>query len=104
MIHYQYAVIPIKYLKIKKSPEKCSFFSLFKFLKPKDIIVKVSLDENPFIEEIITERKIGLSDKDDFKVYLLGDAIYENCSKKEAYLIACQIKNYEENVIKLFMD
>ena len=104
MIHHQYAVIPIEYLEIKKSPKKRSLFSLNKITKPRYIIVKVSLDSNPFIEEIISKMKIGLSDIDDFKVYITGDTIYEKCSKKEAYLLARHIKNYKKNVIKLFMD
>lgn len=99
MIKVQYAIIPIKYLEIKNSSDRYDFF-----YKPKNLIIKVSLDGNPYVEELITKKKIGLNKSDEYKIYLKGDVIYSLCSKEEAYVKVMKMKNYEKEVTTLFMD
>lgn len=107
MIRTQYALIPVKFLEIKNSSKKTILFSFKTFLinkltKPKFVIAKVSIDKKPYIEELITKRKIGLNKNDGFNIYLKGNVIYSLCSKEEAYAKIINIVNYEDAVIRLF--
>lgn len=111
----QYASIPIKYLEINSSHKKLSiktFKPVFKLSKHnpyikkkmKSIIVKINIDENPYIEEILTKNKIGLNKKDGYKIYLKGDTIYNLCTKEEAYIKATAQLNYKKEIDKLFQN
>lgn len=99
MIKVQYALVPFKYLEIKNSPK---IYDLFAFLKPKNLVVKIALDKKPYIEELITKNRIGLTQSDEYRMYLKGNVIYKLCSKEEAYVKAMNIKNYKKTVVKLF--
>lgn len=109
----QYASIPIESLEINSSNKKLSIktfkpvFKLSKFnpyrkRKMKNVIVKIEMDKKPYIEEIITKNKIGLNKNDNYKIYLKGDTIYNQCTKEEAYLKVTEQINYRKEVDKLF--
>ncbi|MBR3199043.1 MAG: hypothetical protein IKG27_03415 [Bacilli bacterium] len=109
----QYAAVPIESLEIHSSSKKLSiktFKPVFKLsklnpyqkFKMKNVIVKIELDTNPYIEEIITKNKIGLNKEDNYKIYLKGDTIYNLCSKEEAYLKITEQLNYKEEISRLF--
>ena len=109
----QYASIPIESLEINNSSKKLSiktFKPVYKLskhnpynkLKMKNVIVKISMDEAPYIEEIITKNKIGLNKKDGYKIYLKGDIIYTLCTREEAYIKAAEQLNYRKEINKLF--
>lgn len=112
----QYAEVPIKYLEIAKSSAKRLSIKTFKPVyrfklskhnpytkrKMKSVVVKINLDENPYIEEILTQNKIGLNKKDGYRIYLKGDTIYKLCTKEEAYLKTAEQLNYKEEITRLF--
>lgn len=115
MIKTQYASIPLGYLEIistskegiKKTCKPCyklklSLYNPYKKNRMNSVIVKIKLDKNPYIEELITKNKIGLNKKDGYKIYLKGDTVYNLCSKSEAYIKIAQQLNYIEEVEKLF--
>lgn len=103
MFKIQYAIVPIKYLEISSPPKKKSIKTLIdKIFKPKHIIVKIEYNKNPYIEELITNNKIGLNKSDNYKMYIKGNAIYTKLSKEEAYLKVMQMRNYKDLVKKLF--
>ena len=109
----QYAEIPLESLEIISSPEKKEsskikkFFKKFKIIpiknkKLKSIIVKIRLDKNPYIEEIVTKNKIGLVKEDGYNIYLKGDTVYNLCSRQDAFIKTVEKINYKEEVLKLF--
>ncbi len=109
----QYASIPISYLEINSSNKTLSiktFKPVFKLskhnpynkLKMNSVVVKIKLDKNPYVEELLTHNKIGLNRKDGYKIYLKGDTIYNLCSKEEAYLKIAEQLNYKDEINKLF--
>ena len=109
----QYASIPIESLEINSSNKKLSiktFKPVFKLsrLNPyrkrrmKNVIVKIEMNKKPYIEELITKNKIGLNKNDNYKIYLKGDTIYNQCTKEEAYLKVTEQINYRKEVDKLF--
>lgn len=115
MTKIQYASIPLGDLEIiRSSKEEISkpFKPLFKLKlskynpynkhRMKTVIVKIKLDKNPYIEEFITQNKIGLNKKDGYKIYLKGDTIYNLCSKEEAYLKVAEQLNYIDEINNLF--
>ena len=106
----QYATIPIELLEIesRKNKFKASYkfrlfkITLYKSLKLNNIAVKIGDENTPYIEELITQNKIGLNKKDGFKVYLPGNIIYNLCSKEEAYLTAAEQLNYHQKISNIF--
>lgn len=110
----QYAEIPLESLEIKSSSKKNKDHNiLIKFIKKlkvipsnnkklKSIIVKIKLDKNPYIEEIVTKNKIGLVKEDGYNIYLKGDTIYNLCSRQDAFVKTFEKINYKEEVKKLF--
>lgn len=109
----QYAAVPIECLEINSSSKKISIktfkpvFKLAKFnpyrkLKMTNVIVKIELDKNPYIEEVLTKNKIGLNKEDKYKIYLKGDTIYNLCTKEEAYFKIAEQLNYREEINNLF--
>lgn len=109
-MNIQYAEIPLESLEIisPSKKEKESFFKkIFKIKvtshrKIKSIIVKIKLDKNPYIEEIVTKNKIGLIKEDGYNIYLKGDTIYNLCSTQDAFIKTIERINYKEEVQKLF--
>lgn len=111
-MNIQYAEIPLESLEIRSSSKKKEkkhrkLFDIFKIIptnhkKIKSIIVKIKLDKNPYIEEIVTKNKIGLVKEDGYKIYLKGDTIYNLCSTQDAFIKTIEKINYKEEVIKLF--
>lgn len=115
MTKAQYASIPLGDLEIISTSKesmrkvcktrfklKLSIYNPYKKNRMNSVIVKIKLDKNPYIEELITKNKIGLNKKDGYKIYLKGDTIYSLCSKSEAYLKIAQQLNYIEEVENLF--
>ena len=116
MTKTQYASIPIKYLEIITSSKgilrikkfkpkfklRLSKYNPYNRLKMNSIIVKIKNDQNPYIEEVLTNNKIGLNKNDGFKIYLKGNAIYNLCTKEEAYLKIAEQLNYKEEINNLF--
>lgn len=112
-MNIQYAEIPLDSLEIisssKKEKEK-KITKIIKILKIKptnhkkikSIIVKIKLDKNPYIEEIVTKKKIGLVKEDGYNIYLKGDTIYNLCSTQDAFIKTIEKINYKEEVLKLF--
>lgn len=109
-MNIQYAEIPLESLEIV-SPSKTEKENIIKRLfkikptyhkKIKSIIVKIKLDKNPYIEEIVTKNKIGLVKEDGYNIYLKGDTIYNLCSTQDAFVKTIQKINYKEEVSKLF--
>lgn len=109
----QYASIPIESLEINNSSKKLSIktfkpvFRLskhnpYKRLKMKNVIVRISMDEVPYVEEIITKNKIGLNKNDGYKIYLKGETIYTLCSREEAYIKVAEQLNYRKEINRLF--
>lgn len=112
----QYASIPIEFLEIIKSSDenakltkfkpffnlKLSFYNPSNKYKMKSVIVKIKMDKNPYVEELLTNNKIGLNKKDGYKIYLKGDAVYKLCTKQEAYIKIVQQLNYKEEINRLF--
>ena len=109
----QYAAVPIESLEINSSAKKLSiktFKPVFKLsklnpyrkFKMKSVIVKIELDKNPYIEELMTKNKIGLNKEDNYKIYLKGDTIYNLCTKEEAYIKIAEQLNYKEEINNLF--
>ena len=112
-MNIQYAEIPLESLEIISSPKKEKETIIKKFIKTikikptnhkkiKSIIVKIKLDKNPYIEEIVTKNKIGLVKEDGYNIYLKGDTIYNLCSTQDAFLKTIEKINYKEEVLKLF--
>lgn len=109
-MNIQYAEIPLESLEIISSPKKEKETILKKIfnIKPinhkkiKSIIVKIKLDKNPYIEEIVTKNKIGLVKEDGYNIYLKGDTVYNLCSTQDAFIKTIEKVNYKEEVIKLF--
>lgn len=112
-MNIQYAEIPLESLEIKSSSKKEKDNIIKKFLKIlkikpinhkkiKSIIVKIKLDKNPYIEEIVTKNKIGLVKEDGYNIYLKGDTIYNLCSTQDAFIKTIEKINYKEEVLKLF--
>lgn len=109
-MNIQYAEIPLESLEIISSPKKEKETILRKIfkIKPinhkkiKSIIVKIKLDKNPYIEEIVTKNKIGLVKEDGYNIYLKGDTVYNLCSTQDAFIKTIEKVNYKEEVIKLF--
>lgn len=111
-MNIQYAEIPLESLEIKSSPNKKEkkykkIFNIFKIIQPnhkkiKSIIVKIKLDKNPYIEEIVTKNKIGLVKEDGYNIYLKGDTIYNLCSTQDAFIKTIEKINYKKEVLKLF--
>lgn len=109
-MNIQYAEIPLESLEIISSPkkEKESILEKIFKIKPikhkkiKSIIVKIKLDKNPYIEEIVTKNKIGLVKEDGYNIYLKGDTIYNLCSMQDAFIKTIEKINYKEEVLKLF--
>lgn len=116
MIKTQYASIPIEYLEMVKSSSnekivrnvkliyklKLSKYNPYNKYKMSSIVVRIKLDKRPYIEELLTQNKIGLNKEDGFKIYLKGDAVYNLCSKEEAYIKAASQINYHKEVLNLF--
>ena len=115
MTKSQYAEIPIESLEIIKSSEKYSIKSfipnsklrLSKYnpsnrLKMKSILIKIKMDTNPFVEEVLTNNKIGLNKADGYKIYIKGNTIYNLCTKQEAYFKIVEQLNYKEEINNLF--
>ena len=106
----QYATIPIELLEIKSKKRKISssykikLFKMvpYKSLKLNNIAVKIGDENTPYIEEIMTNTKIGLNKEDGYKVYLPGNILYNLCSKEEAYLTAAEQLNYHKKVSNIF--
>lgn len=105
----QYATIPVELLVVgsKRKLGLAQHFHLFKItpyksLKLSSIAVKIGDESDPYIEEIITQNKIGLTKDGGFKVYLPGDIIYTLCTKEEAYLTAAEQLNYHQKVSNIF--
>lgn len=106
----QYATIPIELLEIesRKKKIKPSYkFHLFKItpyksLKLNSIVVKVGDETTPYVEELLTQNKIGLNKDGGYNVYLPGDIIYNLCTKEEAYLTAAEQLNYHKKISSLF--
>ena len=106
----QYATIPIELLEIetKKQKVKPSYkFHLFKIapyksLKLNNIVVKVGDENTPYVEELITNNKIGLNKDGGYKVYIPGDIIYTLCTKEEAYLTVAEQLNYHKKISSIF--
>lgn len=111
----QYAAIPIEFLEIIKSSGdnnilkfkpffnlKLSLYNPSSRYKMDSIVVKIKMDKNPYVEELLTHNKIGLNKKDGYKIYLKGDAIYNLCSRQEAYLKIAQQLNYKDEISRLF--
>ena len=109
----QYAEIPLESLEIVSSSKKQKENILKKIIriitinptnhkKIKSIIVKIKLDKNPYIEEIVTKNKIGLVKEDGYNIYLKGDTIYNLCSTQDAFIKTIEKINYKEEVLKLF--
>lgn len=116
MSKIQYAEVPIKYLELRESSNnsiklnvavflhqlRVSRFNPFSRLKEKSVIVKIKNDKNPFVEEIFTKNKIGLNRCDGYRIYLKGNAIYNLCTKSEAYVKMYQNVSYRKFVKRLF--
>lgn len=105
----QYAIIPIESLEIKnkKVPRisyQISKENPYKTLKLRDIVVKIDNEMTPYIEELLTNNKIGLNKKDEYSVYLPGEVIYSLVTEEEAYLRANEEINYQSNVNTLWAD
>ena len=106
----QYATIPIELLEIesRKTKIKPSYsFHLFKIapyksLRLNNIVVKVGDENTPYVEELLTQNKIGLNKDGGYKVYIPGDIIYTLCTKEEAYLTAAEQLNYHQKVSNIF--
>ena len=106
----QYATIPIELLEIESRKNKINpsykFHLLkitpYKSLKLTNIVVKVGDETTPYVEELLTQNKIGLSKDEGYKVYLPGDIIYTLCTKEEAYLTAAEQLNYHQKVSNIF--
>lgn len=111
--NFQYALIPIGFLEIKK-PSKYKAFSLkakilfklfkkihFKNLKINTIAVKIETTDKPYIEEVLTQNKIGLNKKSGYKVYLTNDTIYHLCTQEEIYNVITNL-NYRRQINVLF--
>ncbi len=106
----QYATIPIELLeienqKIKITPSyKYHLFKItpYKSLKLSNIVIKVGDEKAPYVEELITQNKIGLNKKDGYKVYLPGNIIYNLCTKEEAYITAAEQLNYHQKITNIF--
>ena len=112
-MNIQYAEIPLESLEIISSSKKekenkykkiLDIFKIksFNHKKIKSIIVKIKLDKNPYIEEIVTKNKIGLVKEDGYKIYLKGDTIYNLCSRQDAFIKTFEKINYKKEVLKLF--
>ena len=114
MTNIQYASIPLGDLEIissqngekkdflKSGKLKLSIYSPYKKSKVDSVIVKIKLDKNPYIEELITKKRIGLNRKDGYKIYLKGDTVYNLCTKWQAYLKITQQLNYLDVINNLF--
>ena len=111
--NFRYALIPISYLNYQKNA-KYKIFTLkakimyhlfkkisFKTLKIISIAVKIEASDKPYIEEVLTKNKIGLTKKSGYKVYLSGDIIYKICTKDEIYKIINSLK-YKMRITKVF--
>ncbi len=106
----QYATIPIELLEIESRKKKIKpsyhmhLFKItpYKSLKLSNIVIKVGDETTPYVEELITQNKIGLNKDDGYKVYIPGDIIYTICTKEEAYLTAAEQLNYHKKISKLF--
>ena len=114
-MNIQYAEIPLESLEIISSSKKEKENKIKQFLKKlkikptnhkkiKSIIVKIKLDKNPYIEEIVTKNKIGLVKEDGYNIYLKGDTIYNLCSTQDAFVKTIEKINYKEEVLKLFSE
>lgn len=114
MKNIQYAEIPLKYLGIMTSPQKSqakpykpkSLFKLSKNnpyseLKMESILVEIN-EEKPYVEELLTKNKIGISMLDGYKIYLKENTIYKKCSKEQAYMKIVEQLNYKEEIKNLF--
>lgn len=112
----QYAEIPIECFEVINSSKlslnnesirsklryKLSKLNPYNKFKMRSIIVKIKLDKNPYIEELLTKNKIGLNKKDGYKVYLKNDIIYTICNKETAYLKIAEQLNYREEINNIF--
>ncbi len=106
----QYATIPIESLEIKSKKLKSNSsyqLSLFKVTPYKsihlnNIVIKIGDENTPYVEELITQNKIGLSKDGGYQVYIPGDIIYTLCSKEQAYLTAAEQLNYHKKINKIF--
>ena len=106
----QYATIPIELLEIesRKNKQKSSYkFHLFKIapyksLKLNNIVIKVGDENTPYVEELLTQNKIGLNKDGGYKVYIPGDIIYTICTKEEAYLTAAEQLNKNKKISSIF--
>lgn len=105
MTKTQYGIIPIEFIEINQSNK--SFSNNLKVdqkISLRLIVVSIKDDKNPYVEELITKNKIGLNEKDNYKVYLPGNIIYNLCSKKQAYLTAKIQTNYDKKINDLFIN
>ncbi len=106
----QYATIPIELLEIEsrknkqKSSYKLHLFKIapYKSLKLNNIVIKVGDENTPYVEELLTQNKIGLNKDGGYKVYIPGDIIYTICTKEEAYLTAAEQLNYHKKISSIF--
>lgn len=114
MKNIQYAEIPLKYLEIvteastgriipykSKKTFKLSKNNPYSELKMESILVEIN-EENPYVEELLTKNKIGISKLDGYKIYLKENTIYKKCSKEQAYIKIIEQLNYKEEIKNLF--
>lgn len=111
--NFQYALIPINYLGYKKISDnkiikiknkiiyKLLRKVLFKNLKINSIAVKIEASDKPYIEEVLTKHKIGLTKQSEYEIYLTNDIIYKLCTKDEIYQIINSLK-YKISINKVF--
>ncbi len=110
----QYALVPVGFLEIKKNISYQTFnhreklllklikHNAYNYIEVTSIAVKIALDEEPYIEELLTNKKIGLSKNINCEVYLPSQIIYRLCTKKEAYSTVFQKRNYKKIVESIF--
>jgi hypothetical protein len=100
----QYAIIPFNFLEKKENTSESNKSSIYKSIKKNllnNIVITISDDENPYVEELATKNKIGLNKKDNYNIYIPGKILYNICNKKEAYYLA-QTKEYKDQITNIF--
>ncbi len=100
-MNIQYAIIPINLIKTKRK-SSCISFKITRLFKTNNIVVKIGDENQPYIEEIITKNKIGLSKQDNYNLYIPGEVIYTLCTKEQAYLEINLEKNYYKKILNFF--
>ncbi len=100
-MNIQYAIIPINLIKTKRKSSSISL-KITRLFKTNNIVVKIGNENQPYIEEIITKNKIGLSKQDNYNLYIPGEVIYTLCTKEQAYLEISLEKNYYKKILNFF--